>query len=1050
LLAPFRWLVGEARRLVAVGTVQEAFVTLFLLALLVGLVVWWRAIQDFQAAHQGTVFGPTEPIADTDIWPLGTNVQLEHRAPEERRALLRLAREAGIETVRQRFPWEALEPEPGTFVWEPWDDVVQAVADEGLRLVALLDGSPAWARAPEDAENPFAPPHDVRDFGRFAAAFATRYGHAVDYYQVWDEPNIYPHWGERFPDPEGYAALLREGAAQIRAADPGARILSAALAPTTEAGGPNESELRFLEGLYAAGGAEALDIVGAKAYGFWSGPEDRRMAPGVLNFSRLALLREVMERAGDRSKAIWAVEGGWNALPPGWTGRPSPWGTDDAAKQAQRTVDALARARDEWPWLGLMAVGVLQPAVPADDPRWGFALLDAEGKPGPVYQALAAFSRDRAAGTGWHPVDHFAAQYEGAWRFSPLGADVGRSGDRARFRFFGTRVDLHVRRGDYWAVLYVTVDGEPANALPLDEEGRAYVVLYDPLHEEARVTLARGLAEGVHEAELVAEGGWGQWALLGWSVVRERPFWADPRAVPALFGGIAFCLLALAFIAWPHVERWTRGAVGRVAAWAVATTGSEAEASGLAWPTLLAWTLCGGVYFFAPWFPLGMVGLLGIVPLTWIRPDLGLALLAFGTPFFLLRKPLGGFAFSSLELLLACVVAVLVCRGLVRSFLGLREAVRGGRHWVFAFADFVTRIWREARSRWNAVDSGMLLLVVAGALSSAFAAVPGVAWHEFRVVILESGVFYGLLRWRPRGLARAWVWRAADALVLAAAILSLWGLGQYVLGAAVIEAEGVRRVRALYGSPNNLALFLERVVPIAAAYLIWGRQEWRKGLYSGVLAFLMVSLYLTFSRGAWFLALPVAFLVLGGLGGRRTLLIAVGVLAAMALALVPLAHTPRVQSLLDLQGGTAFFRLQLWQSAGNMILEHPLLGVGPDNFLYLYRTRYVLPSAWQELNLSHPHNALLDFWTRTGLLGLAAFGVTVAAFFRRARDLWRRAADPDARALAAGLLGSMAGALAHGLIDNIYFLVDLAFVYALTMALTIWLWEKEREPACAS
>ncbi|MGQ9595611.1 MAG: O-antigen ligase family protein, partial [Anaerolineae bacterium] len=593
-------------------------------------------------------------------------------------------------------------------------------------------------------------------------------------------------------------------------------------------------------------------------------------------------------------------------------------------------------------------------------------------------------------------------------------------------------------------------DGKPANALPLDEEGRAYVVLYDPLHEEARIPLARGLPEGVHEAELVAEGGWGQWALLGWSVVRERPFWADPRVLPAITGGATFCLLALAFLAWPYVERWTRGAAGRIVAWAVATTGSEAEASGLAWPILLAWLLCGGAYFFAPWLPLGLVGLAGILPLTWVRPDLGLALVAFGIPFFLLRKPLGGFAFSSLELLLACVVTILVCRGLVRSFSGLREAVRGGRHWVFAFADFVTRIWHEIRSRWSAADSGMLLLVAAGALSSAFAPMQGVAWHEFRVVILESGAFYGLLRWRPRGLGRAWVWRVADALVLAAAFLSLWGLGQYVLGGAVIEAEGVRRVRALYGSPNNLALFLERVIPIATAYLFWGRREWRKGLYSGALAFLMVGLYLTFSRGAWFLALPTAFLALGALGGRRTLLAVAGTLAVMSLALVPLAYTPRVQSLLNLQEGTAFFRLQLWQSAGNMILEHPLVGVGPDNFLYLYRTRYVLPSAWQELNLSHPHNALLDFWTRTGLLGLGAFGVTVAAFFRRARDLWLRASDPDTRALAAGLLGSMAGALAHGLIDNVYFLVDLAFVYALTMALSIWLWEKERDSACAS
>ena len=32
--------------------------------------------------------------------------------------------------------------------------------------------------------------------------------------------------------------------------------------------------------------------------------------------------------------------------------------------------------------------------------------------------------------------------------------------------------------------------------------------------------------------------------------------------------------------------------------------------------------------------------------------------------------------------------------------------------------------------------------------------------------------------------------------------------------------------------------------------------------------------------------------------------------------------------------------------------------MGLNNFLYQYRTRYVLPDAWEELDLSHPHNSL--------------------------------------------------------------------------------------------
>lgn len=119
-----------------------------------------------------------------------------------------------------------------------------------------------------------------------------------------------------------------------------------------------------------------------------------------------------------------------------------------------------------------------------------------------------------------------------------------------------------------------------------------------------------------------------------------------------------------------------------------------------------------------------------------------------------------------------------------------------------------------------------------------------------------------------------------------------------------------------------------------------------------------------------------------------------------------------------------------------MIREHPLLGVGLDNFLYWYRTRYVLPTAWQEFNLSHPHNLLLDFWLRLGLPGLVTVAWLLVAFFRRA---WRahRSLFGQGRQwpLAAGLVAGMVNFLAHGLVDNAFFLVDLAFVFMLMLAL---------------
>jgi O-antigen ligase len=121
-----------------------------------------------------------------------------------------------------------------------------------------------------------------------------------------------------------------------------------------------------------------------------------------------------------------------------------------------------------------------------------------------------------------------------------------------------------------------------------------------------------------------------------------------------------------------------------------------------------------------------------------------------------------------------------------------------------------------------------------------------------------------------------------------------------------------------------------------------------------------------------------------------------------------------------------------------MFRDHPWLGVGPDNFLYQYRGRYILPSAWQEPHLSHAHNLLLSYATRLGIVGLVVGVWLQVAFWRRALTL-QRIVHRDRRALVLGLMGSMAYTLAHGLVDASIFFVDLAFAFLLTLGLVQWL-----------
>ena len=109
------------------------------------------------------------------------------------------------------------------------------------------------------------PPLESRDFAQFVSACVERYGGVIDAYQIWDEPNIHPHWGSRYVSAEEYVGLLREGAIQVRAGDPAAWVLAGGLAPNTEPAGLNQNDLDFLREMYAAGAAEWFDALAAKA-----------------------------------------------------------------------------------------------------------------------------------------------------------------------------------------------------------------------------------------------------------------------------------------------------------------------------------------------------------------------------------------------------------------------------------------------------------------------------------------------------------------------------------------------------------------------------------------------------------------------------------------------------------------------------------------------------------------------------------------------------------------------------------------------------------------
>jgi hypothetical protein len=228
-----------------------------------------------------------------------------------------MIRNGGFMLVRQHFYWKDIEPRQGEFNWDKWDRIVASARVHQLESVAVIDTTPVWARDPGEADLPNASPARPDDYARFVATFAQRY-RSLDptgrlFFQIWDNPNVHPFWGRRNANAYEYAALLRASAIAARAANPNVKIISAGLAPNSELirEHPDYSDVLFLREMYAAGARDYIDIVAAKPYGMWSGPDDRRADKDILNFSRAIVLRDEMIAYGDASKPVWAVEFGW-------------------------------------------------------------------------------------------------------------------------------------------------------------------------------------------------------------------------------------------------------------------------------------------------------------------------------------------------------------------------------------------------------------------------------------------------------------------------------------------------------------------------------------------------------------------------------------------------------------------------------------------------------------------------------------------------------------------------------------------------------------------
>lgn len=150
----------------------------------------------------------------------------------------------------------------------------------------------------------------------------------------------------------------------------------------------------------------------------------------------------------------------------------------------------------------------------------------------------------------------------------------------------------------------------------------------------------------------------------------------------------------------------------------------------------------------------------------------------------------------------------------------------------------------------------------------------------------------------------------------------------------------------------------------------------KKFFYRAVFFVSLIAFILLNTRGPWIdLAIIFPLILIYELRDWKKVLSIAGIFliaAGIFLAIFP-KTLERVQTIGQANSQQSVTeRFLMWRSATNMIIEHPLTGVGLGNYDEEYQQKYILPEA-KEREQTHAHNIYLQLWAESGIFGLIFF-----------------------------------------------------------------------------
>jgi len=351
------------------------------------------------------------------------------------------------------------------------------------------------------------------------------------------------------------------------------------------------------------------------------------------------------------------------------------------------------------------------------------------------------------------------------------------------------------------------------------------------------------------------------------------------------------------------------------------------------------------------------------------------------------------------------------------------------------------------------VDWAMGLLALMIPVTWWATALPEVTRGAIFQLLAGMATFYGIVNWASSEKRAGQVAQGVVGLGVALALLALVGV-KWSPGKLFALSQLYERLPLLLPDPihpNVMAGALSLIIPIALSLTLSGWAWGDKGdrgipphlcrLAMGASSLAMSCiLLLTKSRGAY-MAFIVALLVVGGLHSRRVLTGLPVVLAGLTAIWWRMGTQPLMDWLMSTRAlGGWEGRQEVWSRAAYMMQDFPFTGIGMGTFNQIANVMYPFFLAGPDAEVPHAHNLFLQVGVDLGFPGLIAYLALLMLCFWMACQVRIRSPVPSFQAaLAAGLLGSLATLVVHGLTDAVMWVAKPAVItwalFGLTTAL---------------